>query len=234
MIDNQIDKSEHNCKNCMDISCASSVLDEEQLNLLSKNCYESEVKKGEVILRSGALTSHIIYLKSGYVKEFVTGRNNKSKIIQIIKHHSFLGLHSLFGDRVNHYSYAALIDLKICYIDMNVFKQFVKEKGGFAQEILEYVCKESLNNYFHFINQSHKRINGRFADVLLYFSENIFYSSNFNLLLSRQELADLMGISRENTIRVLTKFKEDGIININGRKIEILNMNTLKMISKNG
>jgi CRP-like cAMP-binding protein len=227
-------QEEQSCKNCMDRSCASSVLNEEQLELLSHNCYESNVKKGEVILRAGALTSHIIYLKSGYVKEFVTGSNNKSKIIQIIKHHSYLGLHSLFGDKVNHYSYTALADLKICYIDVNVFKQFIKEKGGFAQEILVYVCKESLNNYFHFINQSHKRINGRFADVLLYFSENIFYSPEFNILLSRQELADLMGISRENTIRVLTKFKEDGIININGRKIEILNMDMLKMISKNG
>ncbi|MFC2096752.1 Crp/Fnr family transcriptional regulator [Bacteroidota bacterium] len=218
----------------MDISCASSVLDEEQLNMLSDNSYESEVKKGEVIIRSGALTSHIIYLKSGYVKEFVTNTNSRSFIIQIIKHHSYLGLHSLFGDRLNHYSYSALVDLKICYIDINTFKQFIKEKGGFAQEVLQYVCKESLNNYLHFINLSHKRINGRFADVLLYFSENIFYNTNFNILLSRQELADLMGISRENTIRALTKFKEDGIINIYGRNIEILNMDSLKIISKNG
>jgi len=223
-----------NCKNCMDRSCASSVLNETQLDLLSENCYESDVKKGEVILRSGALTSHIIYLKSGYVKEFVTNSNGRSNIIQIIKHHSYLGLHSLFGDKVNHYSYAALVDLKICYIDINTFKQFIKEKGGFAQEILVYVCKESLNNYFHFINQSHKRINGRFADVLLYFSENIFYNLKFNILLSRQDLADLMGISRENTIRVLTKFKDDGIINIQGRNIEILNLDTLRIISKNG
>ncbi len=223
-----------NCKSCMDRSCASSVLNEEQLELLSQSCTESEVKRGEVILRAGAMTSHIIYLKSGYVKEYVSAPNNKTNIIQIIKHHSYLGLHSLFGDKINHYSYAALVDLKICYIDINVFKEFIVDKGLFAHEILKYVCKESLNNDYHFINQSHKRINGRFADVLLYFSENIFYNNSFNLMLSRQELADLMSISRENTIRVLTKFKEDGIIDIDGKKVDILKKDMLKMISKNG
>ncbi len=223
-----------NCKICEDKSCAVSVLNKNQLDILNNNCVESKVKKGEIILRAGAMVSHIIYLRTGYVKEYVVCENDKSKILQIIKHHSYLGLHSLFGDKINHYSYSALEDLKICYIDVNIFNQFIKEKGDFAYEVLAYVSRESLNNFFRFINQSNKRINGRFADVLLYFSEKIFNNLSFNFLLSRQELADLIGVSRENTARVLSKFEADRIINISGKNIEILKIDLLKKISKNG
>jgi len=222
------------CSCCQDKSCAVSVLKETQLGLLNNHCRESDVKKGEIILRSGALTSHIVYLKTGYVKEFIVGPNKKTQIIQIIKKHSYLGLHSLFGDRVNHYSYTALEDLKICYIDIDVFKQLVRKNGDFAYELLVYVCRESLYNFFRFVTQSQKKINGRFADVLLYLSENIYNSNVFELPLSRQELAELIGVSRENTARVLTKFKDEKIINSSGKKIEIIKIDLLRTISKNG
>ncbi|MGD0712294.1 MAG: Crp/Fnr family transcriptional regulator, partial [Bacteroidales bacterium] len=115
------DKS--SCVDCKDKSCAVTVLTLKQLELLNNNSKEVELKKGEIILHSGALNSHIVYLKTGYVKEYIIGQNNKSRILQIIKPHSYLGLHSLFGDKVNHYSYCALVDLKICYIDIDIFKR---------------------------------------------------------------------------------------------------------------
>lgn len=222
------------CDCCMDKSCAVSYLNQRQLNLLSQNSRESMVKKGEVILRSGAPTSHIIYLKTGYVKEYISYPNKKTQILQIIKHHSYLGLHSLFGDKINHYSYSALEDLRICYIDIDVFKQFVRENGDFAYELLVYVCKESLYNYYRFINQGQKKINGRFADILLYLSDHIYNAQIFDLPLSRTELAELIGVSRENTARILTKFRNEKIINISGKKIEILKSDLLRTISKNG
>ena len=222
------------CENCEDKSCAVSTLNDTQLDILNNNCQEVDVKKGEIILRAGALTSHIIYLKTGYAKEFIVGPNDKSKILQIVKHRSYLGLHSMFGDKINHYSYSALVDLKICYININIFQQFIRERGDFAYEVMVYLCQESLNNLYHLINQSNKRINGRFADVLLYFAENIYDSLNFDMLLSRQELSELLGISRENTARVLSKFQADGLININGKFVEILKLDLLRKISRNG
>ncbi|MBI4645140.1 MAG: Crp/Fnr family transcriptional regulator [Bacteroidia bacterium] len=228
---NKLNKS--TCTSCKDKSCAVAVLNESQLELLDGNSYESEIKKGETILRSGALVSHIIYLKTGYVKEFIIGQSGKTQIIQIVKPFSYLGLHSLFGDKINHYSYTALEDLKICYIDISAFKRLIKENGDFAYEVLVYVCKESLNNFFRFANQSQKSANGRFADILLYFSE-MYNNCNFNLPLTRQELADLISLSRENTTRVMSRFKADGIIKINDKNIEIVKFDLLKKISKNG
>jgi CRP-like cAMP-binding protein len=223
-----------NCIVCNEKSCAAATLNKGQLNLLNDNSQETYIKKGETILKSGALTSHIVYLKTGYVKEHVEGPGQKSKILQIIKQQSYLGLQSLFGSRINQYSYTALDDLRVCYIDLKVFKNFLKERGSFALEVLHYVSRESLHKDFHLINQGHKKMYGRFADVLIYLSDEIFEAGKFDILLSRQELAELAGMSRENTARALTHFRDEGIIKINGKAIEILKADLLKKISKNG
>lgn len=222
------------CMVCNDKSCAAAVLTDSQLNSLGHNSRETEIRKGEIILKSGALTSHIVYMKSGYVKEHVEGPGKKSKILQIKKQHSYLGLQSLFGARVNHYSYTALVDLRVCYIDINLFLEFIKERGQFAFEVLSYVSRESLHKDFHLINQGHKKMYGRFADVLLYLSDEIFELKKFDVLLSRQELAELAGMSRENTARALAHFRDEGIIDINGRLLAIKDREKLARISKNG
>ena len=218
----------------MDMSCAVSLLNKEQFEWLSNNSIESEIKKGEIIIRSDALISNIIYLKTGFVKEYVEHSDNKTRILQILKTHTYLGLHSLFGDKINHFSYAALQDLKVCYIDINIFRQLIKENGNFAYQILTEVGKENLFNYYRFISNSNKKTDGRFADVLLYLSEKIYENNHFELQLSRQELADLIGISRENSARVMSKFRDDGIIKVLGKGIEIVKMDLLRKISLNG
>jgi CRP-like cAMP-binding protein len=222
------------CCDCIDMSCAVSLLNKVQFELLSNHSIESEIKKGEIIIRSDILISNIIYLKTGYVKEFVVSGNRKTRIIQILKPHTYLGIHSLFGDKINHYSYAALEDLKICYIDISAFKQLVKENGNFAFQILSEVGKENLYNYYRFISNSHKKTDGRFADILLYLAEKIYDNSRFPLQLTRQEIADLIGVSRENLTRVMSKFKEEGIIEVSRDHIELLRSETLRTISKNG
>jgi CRP-like cAMP-binding protein len=192
------------------------------------------IRKGEIIIRSDVLISNIIYLKTGYVKEFVVSGNQKTRIIQILRPHTYLGIHSLFGDKINHYSYAALEDLRICYIDINAFKQLVKANGNFAFQILSEVGKENLYNYYRFISNSHKKTDGRFADILLYLAEKIYENNRFPLQLTRQEMADLIGVSRENLTRVLSKFKEDGLIEVTKEYIDILNTALLTKVSRNG
>jgi CRP-like cAMP-binding protein len=222
------------CSDCIDMSCAVSLLNKVQYTLLSNNSLESEIKKGEIIIRSDSLISNIVYLKTGYVKEFVVGPNKETRIIQILKNHSYLGLHSLFGDKINHYSYAALEDLKVCYIDINIFKQLIKSNGNFAYQILKDIGKENIYNYYRFIANSKSYIDGRFANILLYLSERIYENTTFKIQLSRQELADLIGISRESTTRIISKFKKDGLINITRNNIELVKIDLLKKISQKG
>ena len=84
------------------------------------------------------------------------------------------------------------------------------------------------------MSQSQKRTYGRVAEAILYFAKIIYEELEFEIPFTRQEFADLIGISRESATRVLTKFKEDEILDLNGRFIKVINLDLQQQISKNG
>lgn len=227
--------SQLNCKKCDKISCAALNLSPSQLELQSSTCNEASIKAGEVILSQGSLTSHIIYLRSGLVKEFQKPQNGTHEyIINIIQEKTYLGLHSLFGDIYNHYSYSALTDVSVCYIDRQIFKTLLLENGQFGYKILEAVSRDSLNTYHRFVNQHQKKIFGKLADALLYFSKNLYHSDSFYLHLKKNEISYLIGTSRESVSKQLKQFEREGIITIKGRIVNIMKPEELERISKYG
>ncbi len=226
--------SNYSCGLCKDKSCAVAVLSPIELELLTGNCSEVELKKGDILFKAGSLTSHIVYLKSGLVKESLVGINNKEQIVQLIKAHSYLGLSSMLGYKTSYCSYMALENIKVCYIDTNVFKQIAQSNGKFASEILISVCRENLNNYNRCVNKSFKQMYGRLADALLYFSNIIYDNRTFDLPITQNDLAALISTTRESVTRTFTKFRNEGIIELNGKIITILNMDLLEKISKTG
>ncbi len=223
-----------NCETCTDKSCAVQTLSIDELALLSNSYHETSFEKGEIILSEGSSTSHIVYLRKGLVKEYGKGEQNQEYILQVIKPHSYLGLHSIFSDGINHYSYMALTNVKVCYIELSLFSSFIKENGLFGYEILSSVCNDSVSNYHRFIDQHQKKIFGKVADALLYFSGVIFQSPNFTLPLSRKEIAYMIGTSRESVSKQICGFEMDNIIKVDGRCISILDMEKLKQISRVG
>lgn len=222
------------CKYCQERFCAVASLTEPQLDNLQRNCRDIILRKNEHIYHQGSLTSHIVYLRSGLVMEYKRSNNGRDQIVQIVKGRSYLGLHSLFGDRVNHYSYKALEDVKVCYIDIEAFKQLVRENGDFGYEILVTVSKDSLSSHHRFLNINAKQTFGKVADALLYFANVIFEKNDFNLPLTRDEFGSLVGITRESTTRALTKFQKEGFITISGSRICLVNPEQLQSISKTG
>ncbi len=222
------------CQACPDRSCATEKLGPVEMDIISRNRFVSDVRRKTTFLHAGSPVSHIVYLRSGLVKEFFIKPEGGEQILQIIMPHSYLGLTSLFGDKINHFSYTALTDLKVCYIDIETFTNLIKENGSFAFDILKSAGRENLYNYHRFISQSNKKIYGRVADLILYFSKVIFSNTKFHMPLSRREVADMVSASRESAGRVLSKFNADGIIQVKGKNVIIKDMKTLQKISKFG
>ena len=101
-------------------------------------------------------------------------------------------------------------------------------------KLLEIVLEMFKTSIFNFISLAHKQVHGRIADILIYFSQNIYQSPKFTLTQSRQEIAEFAGCSKENVIHTLRKFHEEGIIKIKGKQINILDFEKLLHISKVG
>jgi CRP/FNR family transcriptional regulator len=82
--------------------------------------------------------------------------------------------------------------------------------------------------------RTQKQTRGNIADVILDFSNNIFQSEDFTLPVSQTEIGNLVDTSRESVSRILSEFHNDGIIRLSNKKVEILNKESLLLISHTG
>ena len=79
-----------------------------------------------------------------------------------------------------------------------------------------------------------KYMPGRVADLLLYLKNEIFLCNPFDTRLSRQELADMTGMTMESFIRILKEFKSSRIIEVEGSNIHILDEEALVVLGRKG
>ena len=210
------------CRDCNEKSCAVSVLSEPELEELSGNSAEVSIDKGEILFKQGSLITSVVYLKKGLFKEYYTGIDKRIHISQIIKSRTYLGLSCMFGDKFNSFSYAAIEDSVVCYVEAQVLKNLILKNGKFAYEVLTSVCTESLSNYRRCAGKVQKQIYGRLAENLLYFSESIYESPSFSLPLSHTDLASLIGTTRESVTRMIGKLCSEKVIKCSGKSITIL------------
>ena len=128
----------------------------------------------------------------------------------------------------------AYVGSVIRQIDVNVFRSLVKKNPIFAKEIIDMLNSNSIQINNRFFCLSHKQSFGRVADILLCLSERVFNESEFELPLSRKELAELTGLTSETVIRLLKQFSNEKIIQLKKKKIIINDFGLLKEISEKG
>lgn len=211
-----------------------NLLTESQAELINKSSNIVKYKNHDVIFLQNTRTSHIMFIKSGLVKVYKEGRNGKVLMLKIETPNNFLGLMSVFGHEIHQFSAAAIENTEICFTDITVFRNLVKENGLFALKLINILSFDGLFLFDRLMSQSHKQLPGRIADVLLYFAEKIYHSTAFTFPLTRRELAELAGTTKESFIRTLTEFKNDKIIELDGSMVEIKSMKIIKTLSELG
>lgn len=221
------------CQVCKSKSTAAKHLNACELDLLGSNCAQVAFKTGDIIIKQDSLSTNVAYVKSGLVKIHMQGPI-KEMIMRIVKAPTYLCLPSTFGDKKNHFSATALENTTVCFIDFSTFKQFIYANGDFAYQILLDLSKAQLQSFHSCINNAQKHSLGKVADILLYFSRDIYESDHFTLPVSRQDIGDMAGTTRESASRILTEFHNDKIIKLEGKKVTVLNPELLQQISEKG
>lgn len=224
----------YRCKNCPDKSCAVAQLNDHELTLLSQNVVEMNFAPGDAIFWENAPNAHVVYLKKGLVKLYARAGEDKEYILKIVTAPSYLGLSTILGDRLNRFSAMALEPVSVCFINFDTFKHLIRTNGNFAYEIVVTLSKDELCIFRQYVNQTHKQTPGRLAGALLFFAEEVYRKPSFDLALTRQELAELIGVSRENISRHLSQFQSDGIISLHRNHISILHIEALQRIHAAG
>lgn len=221
------------CTLCQFRPAAETKLNECQLKQLSDNHIVVSFRRGDSIIKQGTYSTNIIFLRKGLVKIHITGPYSE-QIVKLAKPPTYLGLPTTFGAKINQYSITALDDCEVCFIDIGVFKNLLKESEHFSHEIIQALCRYELESFRRCANRTQKLTRGNLADVLLDFANNLYNSDTFVLPLSQSEIGNLIDTSRESVSRMLSELEKDGIISMQGKSLVILNKKSLELISQNG
>lgn len=203
-------------------------------NILLKNVLKLKFKKSENIFKQGNIFTHIINICKGKVKICHENESGKNTILSIKNENSIIGSEFVIKSDICNYSIIAIEDCEIYLIDIYSLKIILQNNNELSVFIQKQVVEKLEKITQFYINRTNKQVIGRIADVIIFLSEEIFKSPNFTLPLSRKELSEFAGCSQENIINTLSKFDKEGIIKTNGKKIEIINMEKIKRISKHG
>ncbi len=219
-----------NCIKDIEHLSVFDLLTEEEIIFLDKHKTTVSYKKNETILKQGTFASTILFGKSGYFKLHIEGKK-KGIILAVKKSNAFLGLSSLYYvNKTYLYSVTALEDCEVDVYDKSIFLEVMHNNVSFSNEIIKYINHNSARIFNRFLCVAEKNARGRVADMLICFSRNIFERLEFTLVMTRQELSDFVGLSMENTVRILKEFEDDQIIKISGKKVEIIDMDVLQKI----
>jgi CRP/FNR family transcriptional regulator, polysaccharide utilization system transcription regulator len=224
----------YNCTNCKIGSNCFKKLVPLELEFINKKKAQITYTKGENICKQGAFASSVLYISDGLVKLYLENHNKKITNIQILKSSDFIGLSSIFGDNIYNYSVIALKDTDICLIEKEGLKELLENNGSFASSLIRRYCENESYLFEKFRSISYKQMNGRLADVLLYLSSEKLKKEQVFGYINRKDIADFACISKESTVKLLTEFKNEGIIDVDGKDIFIKKPDTLKNISKRG
>lgn len=199
----------------------------------SAKTIQAQFKKHEKICRQGDDVSHAIYLVDGTAKLYIEGINGHNIILYLMKPPSYIGLLSFFESIHYTYSVTAIEDSKVCMVDLDFLKELYLENHEVLLNLNKAFGKSVANIMNKLICLNQKNIRGRIAESLLYLSG--FYGSNrYHLSITRKELGEMSAISEENSVRLLTELRNEGIIKIEGREVEIVDKILLKKISDLG
>ncbi len=224
-----------NCKTCVIRSKAADTLNPKELTILMESCAETTFNPKENIIKEGTLSSHIAYLKSGMAMVSKKGVKGIDQILKIVQQGNYIGLQTVLFEKINQFSVTALEKCVVCFIDNQSFKELISRNAQFANELLLFLCREELTYFNRFVNIHQKQINGRMADVILFFSEEINnHALTFNIPLTRGDMAALTCATRESITRSIKDLSDVKSIRVKGKTFEILDLKRLKKISESG
>lgn len=225
------------CASCiMDTSYYFSSLSIEAKRDLQPSLSLGRFSKKEALYKEGDVCRHLYILLSGEVKVYKSLPNGKQQIHKLVQiPGDLIACEDLYLE--THGSSAeALNDVTVCHLKCDDLHKSAARYREISDTLMQAMSR-SLNSYIrHISNLGQKNALQRLASYLVYLNDTHQqrHLSNFCLkdLLSRTELADMLGVTQRTLIRCIKQLEADGRISINREGFSIIDMPALKKISQ--
>lgn len=227
----QLTRGFKKCIDCNFKSLPFKELNTDELIQINKNRVELNFKRGEIIIKQGALAAHLVFIKSGLVKVY-REQGNEELILSLESKGKMLGLHALNSKNIFPYSVMAYEDVSVCLIELSAVKQLLNANSKFASQMFNLLNEDSLFLYDRLTCLTLKQVHGRFADLLLCLSLRIYKRKTFTVPLSKKDMAQIMNMSQESFSRIIKEFNDEKIIEFTGSDIKILNFPKVRSLSQ--
>ena len=205
-----------------------------ELNQLSSDRSVRRFKKKEVIFYENTLPHGLIYVNSGKVKTYKTNSDGKEYITGLFKAGDFIGYMALLEERNSTESAVAMEESEIIMIQKQDFFKLINNNRDVSNRFIKMMSNNLIEIEERLLKLAYNSVRKRVAEALIFlkdkFEEDI--DGNFNMSISREDLANIVGTSTESVIRTLSDFKEDGLIEINASNISLIDVPKLANIGK--
>ena len=224
----------HSCETCIARWKNFENLTSEELRLVDDNRYEATFKPGEIIIKQGAPAANAVFLATGIGKVYIEGSDGRNFILGIYKSSNLLLGPGVHLTKSHSYTVSALTFVQACFVSFDILYSLIGKNPKFAHGMLEDLSMKTFNAHNRLLSITQKKMPGRLAEALLYFSEEIFGAEEYDILMSRQELGEMTNMAKESVVRILKEFETSGIITASCARIKILDKEKLRTISEHG
>ena len=182
-------------------------------------------QKGDTIFEDGEFPKGIYIIENGTAKLSKSGVYGKDHILRFIKEGDMIGYRSLLCGEKFQAKAEAMTDIKTRFIPATIFRHLLEIDLKIANAMLQKFAYElgESSNTVAFLAQ--KTVRERLAEILILLEQKLGSDPEgfIKISLTREEIANLIGTATESAIRLISEFKSDQLIEVEGRNIRILN-----------
>ena len=229
------------CDGCSNDHCIRNVplfatLDKEAMHMLTSQMTHRTFKKGEILVHEGDPALGFTVIREGSTKAYKTTFDGREQILYIFPQNDYFGARFLFTEEKVPYSVEALEETKVCILSKIQFTHLLAEYSSIAMQIIEAMANRMSRLETAMQSMGGRNAELRIASFLLEFKDTYGRENDgyveIDLPLSREGLANYLGLARETLSRKLTQLEDEGIIeNIGTKMIRILDLKRLSELS---
>jgi CRP/FNR family transcriptional regulator, polysaccharide utilization system transcription regulator len=208
-------------------------LSENEIAMLPFDNPPLEFKKGTIIYKEKSRLTGFYYIVSGIIKVYKTGFDGKEQIIRFAQGNDIIGFRSVLSKESACTTAKVIENAVLYYISSDALFTLIKTNGDFSIGLLQLTCRELEESNSYITDIAQKTVRERLAEVLIQLMYNFDTDKEqyLNIRLTREDIANIVGTATESVIRLLSDMKQEGLIDLSGRKIKILDFPKLKRVS---
>lgn len=221
------------CEHCIARQLNSmKSLTKEELKRVSDCKTTKFYKKGDIIFGEGESLGGVFCVRHGVAKLTKLSANGNEQTVKLLGKGELLGQRSIISHERTNLSAIALNDIELCYVPKDQIVDSLQKNQVFSFDVLQHLAKDLRNAEDDLIDMAQKSVKQRLAQALIHVKKTFGKDENgyLNLVLSRDDYANIVGTATESAIRIISQFKKDKLITTQGKKIKIENLQKLKLV----